>query len=107
MVNPSYQNQDYATHDENFHSQIYFIDLELSPIHELQAEKILFESMKDNLKKDLSLSGKFIAIHQGNVVDSDFDQIELIKRLQSTYGKRPILIEKLDEQLVFTSSPSL
>ena len=106
MVSPIYQNSDFSSHDELFSAQTYVVDVELSTTSILESEKSAFEQMKNDLLQDSKFSGKFIAIHNGNVVDFDSDQIDLLKRLDQSYGKYPVLIEKLDEPLIFTSSPS-
>jgi hypothetical protein len=43
--------------------------------------------------------GEFVAVHQGQVVDHDNDQIALVDRVESAYPDKVVLIRKVQEQL--------
>jgi len=106
MVSPMYRNQNYDAYDFIMRKKVYFLDVELSSSQKIEKEKLAFERMKGSLLTNEKLIGKFIAIHDGVLTDSDNDLVALLKRLESKYGSQPILIEKLDEPLEFTSSPN-
>jgi hypothetical protein len=42
--------------------------------------------------------GKFVAVHDGRVVDSDTDEIALILRVHAQYGYVPIHVDLVTEQ---------
>jgi hypothetical protein len=54
-----------------------------------------FDRMLPDLLK--TLRGKFVAIHEGEVVDIDTDDIALIRRVHAKIGYVPILVERVDD----------
>jgi hypothetical protein len=49
--------------------------------------------------------GKYVAIHEGQVVDSDTDDIALIQRVHAKYGYVPIHVEQVAEQPTVVRMP--
>lgn len=75
-------------------------------ITKIKLEKASFMKMKQKLMQDQNLKGKFVAIHNGNIVDYDDDDVKLMKRMYDKYSHTPILIEKVaDEPKVIIHSP--
>ena len=52
--------------------------------------------------------GQYVAVYQGNIVDSDFDEAELALRFYRTFGYVPVYIHKVgtEEGLVDTEEVS-
>lgn len=46
--------------------------------------------------------GQYIAMHDGEVVDHDFDRVGLSRRVRSRYGKIPVLIVQVRDEPQFT-----
>jgi len=61
-----------------------------SPMEAINREKMAFERMKPDLLKDPDYAGKYVAILEGKVVDSDWNLITMAKRVYATQGYRPI-----------------
>ncbi len=56
------------------------------------AEERAFQRLKPELLENDEFSGKFVAIIEGHVVDSDTDEERLAVRLLKKYGHRPLYI---------------
>ena len=59
----------------------------------LEIEKKIFEQKKEELLKQYE--GKYIALVDGLVIDSDIDFSELAKRVYATYGYRAIFMTRV------------
>ena len=59
----------------------------------LEAEIKAFEQMHPDLK--INYSGQFVAIYEGQVVDSASDFESLFLRVQSRFGDLPVLIRQV------------
>jgi len=59
----------------------------------LKAEIAAFESMHANLKEQYL--GQFVAIHNGEVIDSDVDFEAVFLRVQARLGHVPVLIRRV------------
>jgi hypothetical protein len=59
----------------------------------LEIEKKFFEQKKEELLKQYE--GKYIALVDGLVIDSDIDFSELAKRVYATYGYRAIFMTRV------------
>jgi hypothetical protein len=46
-----------------------------------------------------TMPGDFVAVHQGQVVDHDADQLALLSRVETTYGGQPVLIRQVRPEL--------
>jgi hypothetical protein len=46
-----------------------------------------------------TMPGDFVAVHQGQVVDHDADQLALLSRIEATYGGQPVLIRQVRPEL--------
>ncbi len=67
----------------------------------VERERRAFLAMKRTLLQNESLKGKYVAIIDGQVVDSDTDDEELVARIYRRYGYRPMyigLVTKTREQ---------
>jgi len=65
-------------------------------LKEFQREKQAFLSLRESLKKDYF--GEYVAIHGGEVVDSDTDESVLIGRFYEKYGNVPVYLAKIPEE---------
>ena len=74
-----------------------------------EREKQAFGRLKVNLLNDPNYLNKFVAVVGGQVVDSDFDESVLAKRVYEKHGYIPIYIEKveLEEEVLEVPSPEL
>ena len=59
----------------------------------LDAETAAFERMHSDIKK--RYKGQFVALHQGQVIDSDMDFEPLCLRVQASLGDVPVLIRQV------------
>ena len=64
----------------------------------IQNEKHAFLKKKTALMNDPNMKGKYVAVHDGEVIDSDVDEIVLMQRVYKNYGYVPILIERVVEE---------
>ncbi|MGE5443791.1 MAG: hypothetical protein ACM3SR_04220 [Ignavibacteriales bacterium] len=60
--------------------------------------KTTFDAMMDTLPKDYA--GKWVAIYEGGVVDSDTPDSVLISRFYRKYGNVPVYIDNVGEKRV-------
>ena len=51
--------------------------------------------MKSRLLSDSKYSGKYVAVHNGNIIDVDSDWSSLAKRVYDKFDYIPILIERV------------
>jgi len=49
--------------------------------------------------------GKYVAIHEGEIVDSDMDDVALIQRVHARIGYVPIHVGRVTEPLPVTRNP--
>lgn len=63
----------------------------------LDAETAAFEQMHSEIKK--RYQGQFVAVHQGQVYDSDMDFEPLCLRVQASLGDVPVLIRQVHDSL--------
>jgi prevent-host-death family protein len=61
----------------------------------IRREEAAFEQMKPELLK--THKGKFVAIHDGKLVDFDADESTLAKRVYARFGYRTILMTEVTE----------
>lgn len=64
---------------------------------EMRKEVEAFESMHSDLVEHYL--GQFVAVHHGQVIDSDHDQIVLADRIYKNYPDEIVLIEQVQEHL--------
>lgn len=107
MVSPVYEQFDSTTHDlYSIRKKVVFSLVYPTSIDRIESEKLVFQSLKDGLSKDPNFKGKYVAVLNANIVDSDSNKISLLKKIYQKYGSVPVLIEKIDnEELEFTTSP--
>ena len=63
----------------------------------LDAETAAFEQMHSEIKT--RYQGQFVAIHQGQIYDSDLDFEALCLRVQTSLGNVPVLIREVHDSL--------
>ena len=81
------------------------LDKQIS-LNEIAWEKILFSKKKKELLNNSEFYGKYVAVKNGEIIDSDVDQDSLLKRVYKKLGYVQILIEKIEkEELEYTTSP--
>jgi len=100
---------------QKFHQQsttlfdkTYLIDVKLdnqSVFNDIVIEKSLFAKKKKQLMNDPNYKGKFVAVLNSKIVDSDSDEPALLKRIYEKHGYISVLIEKIDEEIEYTTSP--
>jgi len=73
----------------------YLLDADLEKIRREQAA---YEAMHADLKE--TGSGKWVAVHEGQVVDRDDDDVALHRRVRDRYGDIAILLTRVDESPV-------
>ena len=62
----------------------------------IEAEARAFEGMHETLKEQYF--GQFVAVHNGQVVDADADFEAVFLRVQTRFGRIPVLIRRLSEE---------
>lgn len=67
--------------------------LSASRLEYFNTQKALYEKAKPELVKQYL--GEFIAFEDGQVLDRDLDERELIKRVYQNYGDRDLLIKQV------------
>lgn len=79
-----------------------------------EARRIIEQEAKAyrRLHPDLlrTMPGQFVAIHNGQVVDHDSDQMAVFRRVEEAYGGQPVLIRQVRpeiEQTIEVLSPRL
>lgn len=74
----------------------------------IEQEAKAFERLHPELLR--TMSGEFVAVHHGQVVDHDVDQLSLFRRVEEAYGGHPVLIRQVRleiEQTIDVLSPRL
>ena len=72
-------------------------EMEDTKIQELEKEKEAFEKKKNYLLQH-GYRGKYVAIHNGTVVDSDDNEINLIRRFFQEFGDVSVYIDRVSEK---------
>lgn len=70
----------------------------------LQKEREAFHQLRDQLLK--THRGQFVAVLDGQVVDSDADNCELARRVYNKFGYVPIYIQRVEEKPTVYEIPS-
>lgn len=65
-----------------------------------------FDRMKDDLLNDAKLRNKFVAVHNGRVVDYDENKFELAKRVRRAFPGEVVLIERVQCAMRVIDMPS-
>ena len=71
-----------------------------------EIERKAFEELRPQLLKDSRYAGKWVAIVDGNLVDSDSDHRKLVMRVHEKYGYRPIYADKITREKQYVEFPS-
>jgi hypothetical protein len=78
---------------ETVSKNLHFLSDRLSAF---ERERQSFHLMRGKLK--IEYSGKYVAIHDGRVVDCDVNESSLIDRFYKTYGNVAVYIDKPEEK---------
>jgi len=62
----------------------------------IEAEAQAFKGMHETLKEQYF--GQFVAVHNGQVVDADADFEAVFLRVQTRFGRIPVLIRRVSEE---------
>jgi len=73
----------------------------------LREEREYFESIRDQLKKDFAHQNKYVAILNKKIIGTGDNGPGLAIRMYKEHGYVPILVEKVDEDIIYTTSPNL
>ena len=60
---------------------------------QIEQEIAAYEAMHARLWQELP--GMWVAIHEGELVDYDRDKVELYRRVQERFGKKPVLLREV------------
>lgn len=77
-----------------------------APDQIFEMNKNRFIKLKETLLNKKEFADKFIAIIDGNMVDSDFDRSALAERVYTKYGYVPLFIGKTSKQTRYKELPS-
>lgn len=104
MVNPIMNFS--TTSDELSHYTQLVVEL-TSTLNDdpLQTERSHFESIRTDLMKDPELKDGYVAILDHEVIGHGSNGAELALKMYKEHGYVPILIEKVSEDIKYTSSP--
>jgi hypothetical protein len=70
-----------------------------APIDELLwPDRKVFLDMKNSLLADMRYAGKYVAVLDGKLIDSDDDRVRLAKRVYDKYGYRQIYMSKVERE---------
>jgi len=78
-------------------------------VDSFEKERGAFLQMRENLLADKNYKDKYVAILNGSVVDSDEDEIKLLKRVYDKFGYVPVYVEKVEKKrrVVEISTPEI
>lgn len=74
----------------------------------IEQESKAFQRLHPELLR--TMPGEFVAVHHGQVVDHDSDQLAVFRRVEEAYGGQPVLIRQVRpeiEQTIEVLSPRL
>ncbi|HSN78486.1 MAG TPA: hypothetical protein VL334_25740 [Anaerolineae bacterium] len=74
----------------------------------IEQESKAFQRLHPELLR--TMPGEFVAVHHGQMVDHDSDQLALFRRVEEAYGGQPVLIRQVRpeiEQTIEVLSPRL
>jgi len=77
-------------------------DVSLEP---LQQEREYFESKRHELKKDPKYEDQYVAILDNKIIGYGKNGAKLALKMYEEHGYVPILIEKVSEDIEYTTSP--
>ena len=107
MMSQVYEQQS-ATWGPDSRYEYWVIDetsiIEVDP---LLSEEEHFLSIRSDLMKDPELKDEYVAILNHKVIGHDPNGAELALKMYREHGYIPILIEKVSEDIKYTSSPQI
>jgi hypothetical protein len=62
----------------------------------ISSEQVAYEQIHPGLKS--THFGKWVAVHEGQVVDSDDDDVDLHRRVLARYGDTAVLITRVEDK---------
>jgi hypothetical protein len=75
-------------------------------IRKWREELDFFKSVRDRLIADPRYAGRFVAMRNGQVVDSDTDNFRLARRIRGKYPREVVLIAKVTDEEPIHELPS-
>ena len=106
MVNPIVEQTFATTSDELSHYDEWDIELTITTNEDpLQSERSYFESIRSDLMKDPEIKDGFVAILKNKVIGHGPNGAELAINMYKVHGYIPILVEKVSEDITYTTSP--
>ena len=85
-------------------------EIELSSVineDPLHNERLYFESIRSDLLKDPEIKDDFVAILDNKVIGHGTNGADLAIEMYKEHGYVPILIEKVSEDITYTTSPRI
>ena len=89
----------------SFYEQI--VEIVIDNDEPLNEEKEFLETIREQLKKDPVYQNKYVAILNKKIIGTDDNGPDLAIRMYKEHGYVPILVEKVDEDIIYTTSPNL
>ena len=78
------------------------VSVDLKP---LQKERRHFESIRSELRKDQKYNEQYVAILDNKIIGYGKNGAKLAIQMYEKHGYVPILIEKINEDIKYTTSP--
>jgi DNA-dependent RNA polymerase auxiliary subunit epsilon len=75
-------------------------------MQQLYAERDAYLKMRSRLLGDSKYEGKFVAVLKGRVIDADFDERQLVRRMYAKYGYVVAFVEKVQTRKKVLEVPS-
>jgi len=75
-------------------------------MQQLYAERDAYLRMRSRLLGDSKYEGKFVAVLKGRVIDADFDERQLVRRMYAKYGYVVAFVEKVQTRKKVLEVPS-
>jgi len=101
-----YQNE-HVTSDSNstyLEDRLLLSDISNEPLKE---EREYFESIREELKKDPKHVDQYVAVLKKEVIGFGSNGAELAIEMYKEFGYIPIFVEKINEDIIYTSSPRI
>jgi len=106
MVTPIVEQTFATTSDQLSHYDEWIIELpNITTDDPLQAERSYFESIRSDLMNDPTMKDGFVAILNNKVIGHGSNGAELAINMYKVHGYIPILVEKVSEDITYTTSP--
>jgi len=105
MISPVVYQNVYVTSSRYFEDK--FLLSSIISNEPLGEEREYFKSIREELKKDPKHIDQYVAILKKEKIGFGSNGAELAIKMYKKYGYIPILIEKINEDVIYTSSPRI